>query len=146
MVTQLLQVLCCMYFVNNWFIDSFNWHYLYLIIYINCSIGTALCSSHVVAVVWQAAISQLLSRFVIDSSGELRYIELQVNNKHLCSQSVLVFKWITSVSHAVWLVIFLQFPYGYYLFIYLSIKLFPFTNFGNHCSRTFESTKLVLFI
>jgi hypothetical protein len=33
-----------------------------------------------------------------DWHNSLRYIKLQVNNKRLCSQGVLVFKWITMVT------------------------------------------------
>jgi hypothetical protein len=44
----------------------------------------------------------IISAFILlwwwDWHNSLRYIKLQVNNKRLCSQSVLVFKWITLVT------------------------------------------------
>ena len=73
-----------------------------------------------------------------DWHNSLRYIKLQDNNKRLCSQGVLVFKWITLVTSVsqgdLW------FFYNFHIdIIYLVV---PIYKFGNRW--TFESTKLVM--
>ena len=70
----------------------------------------------------------------------LRYIELQVNDKRLCSQGVLVFKWITSVTSVsqgdLW------FSYNFHMIIYLSIyKNVVVAIYKIRNRWTFENTK-----
>jgi hypothetical protein len=84
-----------LYLVNNWFV-SFNWHYLYLIILHSLQywhIITQLpphCGGCLAS--WKVSVAQPVCH------NSLRYIKLQINNKRLCSQGVLVFKWITLVT------------------------------------------------
>ena len=87
---------------------------------------------------------ELVPAFILlwwcDWLNSLRYIKLQVNEKRLCSQGVLVLKWITLVTFVsqgdLW------FPYNFHIdIIYLVVAIYKIGN-----RWTFESTKLVVFI
>ena len=83
-----------LYLVNTWFV-SFNWHYLYLIILHSLQYWHSITQlpPHCGAV-WQAEKFLLLSQFGI--------IHCVISNfksiTSVCSQDVLVFKWITLVT------------------------------------------------
>ena len=104
-----------MYFVNNWFIVSFNWHFLnftLIAVLAHHNAAPPHCGGCLAS--WKVSVAQPVWH------NSLRYIELQVNNKHLCSQGVLVFKRITSVTSVyqgnLW------FSYNFHMdIIYLSI-------------------------
>jgi hypothetical protein len=102
-----------LYLVNNWFV-SFNWHYLYLIILHSLQYWQSItqlpphCGGCLAS--WKVSVVQPVWY------NSLRYIKLQVNNKRLFPGR-LGFQ-MDNISYLCFpgrLVIFLQFPYWYYL-------------------------------
>jgi hypothetical protein len=125
-----------LYLVNNWFV-SFNWHYLYLIILHSLQYWHSITQlpSHCGGCLasWKVSVAQPVWH------NSLRYIKLQSITR-VCSQGVLVFKWITLVTSVsqgdLW------FSYNFHIdIIYLVVAIYKFGN-----RWTFESTKLVVFI